>query len=52
MAAGVGLDPDKDIDWVADPLVEPMQLFAEGRIDAFLGFQPERRNCVPARSAT
>ena len=41
MAAGVGLDPDKDIDWVADPLVEPMQLFAEGRIDAFLGFPPE-----------
>ena len=41
MAADVGLDPDKDIDWVADPLVEPMQLFAEGRIDAFLGFPPE-----------
>jgi NitT/TauT family transport system substrate-binding protein len=41
MAAHVGLDPDKDIDWIADPTVEPMQLFAEGRVDAFLGFPPE-----------
>jgi NitT/TauT family transport system substrate-binding protein len=41
MAAHVGLDPDKDINWIADPLVKPMQLFAEGRIDAFLGFPPE-----------
>ena len=41
MAAGVGLDPGKDIDWITDPLVKPMQLFAEGRIDAFLGFPPE-----------
>ena len=41
MAAHVGLDPGQDIDWVADPSVEPMQLFAEGRIDAFLGFPPE-----------
>ena len=40
MAAHVGLDPDKDIDWIVDPS-EPMQLFAEGRIDAFLGFPPE-----------
>jgi NitT/TauT family transport system substrate-binding protein len=41
MAAHVGLDPGQDFDWVADPSVEPMQLFAEGRIDAFLGFPPE-----------
>ena len=41
MAAYVGLDPGKDIDWIADRLVEPMQLFAEGRIDASLGFPPE-----------
>jgi NitT/TauT family transport system substrate-binding protein len=41
MAAYVGLDPDHDIDWVTDPAVRPMQLFAEGRIDAFLGFPPE-----------
>jgi NitT/TauT family transport system substrate-binding protein len=41
MAAHVGLDPDKDIDWVADPSVEAMQRFAEGQVDAFLGFPPE-----------
>jgi len=40
MAANVGLDP-KDIDWVLSPSVEPMQLFAEGKIDAFLGTPPE-----------
>jgi NitT/TauT family transport system substrate-binding protein len=41
MAAQVGLDPDQDIDWIADPTVKPMQQFVDGRIDAFLGFPPE-----------
>jgi len=43
MAAHVGLDPVKDIHWVisADPSVKPIELFAEGKIDAFLGFPPE-----------
>jgi NitT/TauT family transport system substrate-binding protein len=41
MAAHVGLDPVKDIDWVMSPTVAPMELFAEGKIDAFLGFPPE-----------
>jgi NitT/TauT family transport system substrate-binding protein len=43
MAAHVGLDPVKDIRWVidADPSVRPIELFAEGKIDAFLGFPPE-----------
>jgi NitT/TauT family transport system substrate-binding protein len=41
MAAQVGLDPDKDIRWVTDPSVKPLELFAEGKIDAFLGFPPE-----------
>jgi NitT/TauT family transport system substrate-binding protein len=40
MAANVGLDP-KEIDWVLTPSVDPMQLFAEGKIDAFLGTPPE-----------
>jgi len=40
MAANIGLDPN-DIDWVLSPSVEPMQLFAEGKIDAFLGTPPE-----------
>ena len=41
MAAQVGLDPDKDIHWVADPAVKPIELFTQGKIDAFLGFPPE-----------
>jgi len=41
MAAYVGLDPAKDIDWVLSPSVAPMDLFAEGKLDAFLGTPPE-----------
>lgn len=41
MAAYVGLDPRKDINWVVLPLDEGMKLFAEGKADAFLGFPPE-----------
>jgi len=41
MAAHVGLDPDKDIQWVESSSVNPMELFAQGKVDAFLGFPPE-----------
>ena len=41
IATYVGLDPVKDINWVASPSVRPMELFVEGKIDAFLGFPPE-----------
>jgi NitT/TauT family transport system substrate-binding protein len=41
MAAQVGLDPEKDFHWVVDPKVKPLDLFAEGKIEAFLGFPPE-----------
>jgi NitT/TauT family transport system substrate-binding protein len=41
MAAQVGLDPVKDIHWVTDPSVKPIERFVEGKIDAFLGFPPE-----------
>ena len=40
MAAYVGLDPRKDIHFVAHPVAESIQLLAEGKIDAFLGFPP------------
>jgi NitT/TauT family transport system substrate-binding protein len=40
-ASYVGLDSRQDIDWVTQPTAESMQLFTEGRIDAFLGFPPE-----------
>jgi NitT/TauT family transport system substrate-binding protein len=43
MAAQVGLDPEKDFQWVVDPKIKPLDLFAAGRIDAFLAFPPERQ---------
>ncbi len=41
MIAYVGLNPVNDIDWVTSPSVSPKELFADGKIDAFLGFPPE-----------
>ncbi|HEY4860407.1 MAG TPA: ABC transporter substrate-binding protein [Xanthobacteraceae bacterium] len=41
MAAHVGLDPAKDIHWITSSSPKPMQLFADGKIDAFLGFPPD-----------
>jgi NitT/TauT family transport system substrate-binding protein len=43
MAAQLGLDPARDIRWITstDPSVKPLELFAEGKIDAFLGAAPE-----------
>ena len=41
MAAHVGLDPRQDLDWVTSSDVNPMELFANGTVDAFLGFPPE-----------
>ena len=40
MAAYVGLDPRKDINWVMYPSAEAKRLLAEGKIDAYLGFPP------------
>jgi len=42
IVAQVGLDPARDIDWVSstDPGVDPLELFAQGKIDAYLGFPP------------
>jgi NitT/TauT family transport system substrate-binding protein len=41
MLAYVGLDASKDVRWVTTGSVRPKALFAEGEIDAFLGFPPE-----------
>jgi NitT/TauT family transport system substrate-binding protein len=46
MAASVGLDPHNDIEWVEGAALDPsalfpLELFAEGRVDAFLAFPPE-----------
>ena len=40
IAASIGLDPNKDIRWTTHPVTESKQLFAEGKIDAFLAFPP------------
>jgi NitT/TauT family transport system substrate-binding protein len=50
MATHVGLDPAKDLSWVTGPEIYPLDLFAEGKIDAFLGFPPEPQE-LRARNA-
>jgi NitT/TauT family transport system substrate-binding protein len=40
MASLVGLDPNKDLHWVTDPSLQPMDLYLEGKIDAFIGAPP------------
>jgi len=40
MVAWVGLDPKKDVRIVADPGANPLELFTEGKLDAFLAFPP------------
>jgi NitT/TauT family transport system substrate-binding protein len=41
IAAQVGIDLDKDIRWIGGPGAKALELFAEGKLDAFLGFPPE-----------
>jgi NitT/TauT family transport system substrate-binding protein len=41
MAARVGLDPGKDISWVVSKSPKPMELFTNGKVDAFVGTPPE-----------
>jgi len=41
IATSIGLDPNRDIDWVYQPAAEGKQLLAEGKIDAYLGFPPD-----------
>ena len=41
MARLVGLDPDKDIHWVDDRKADPMALFVDREIDAFLAVPPQ-----------
>jgi NitT/TauT family transport system substrate-binding protein len=45
MAAHVGLDPKKDIKWITtDDVANPFDLFADGRVDAYLAGAPEPRH--------
>ena len=41
IAAQVGLDPKTDIEWTASSTASPMEMFAQGQVDAFLAFPPE-----------
>jgi NitT/TauT family transport system substrate-binding protein len=41
MAAQIGLEPSKDINWVVSGSVDPMQLFVDGKIDAFMSYPPQ-----------
>jgi NitT/TauT family transport system substrate-binding protein len=41
IVARVGLDPVRDIRWVAASSPTPVDLFADGKVDAFLGVPPQ-----------
>jgi NitT/TauT family transport system substrate-binding protein len=41
MLAYIGLDPGNDVVWVTSASPTPSELFAAGKVDAFLGFAPE-----------
>jgi NitT/TauT family transport system substrate-binding protein len=41
MVAHVGLDPNKDVNFVEHPAAEAKRLLAEGKVDAYLGFPPD-----------
>jgi NitT/TauT family transport system substrate-binding protein len=43
MVSYVGLNPDKDINWIAPPPAEAMRLLAAGTIDALIGFPPDNQ---------
>ena len=40
IAAHVGLDPRKDINWQTNPPQESIRLFGEGKVDAIIAFPP------------
>jgi NitT/TauT family transport system substrate-binding protein len=54
IAAQVGLDPAKDFEWVnsTDPGVNPLELFAQGKIDAFMGTPPHPQELRAGASET
>ena len=51
MAAEVGLDPKKDLRWIADPAQKPKDLFIEGKSTRSSASRQSRRNCARSRSA-
>jgi NitT/TauT family transport system substrate-binding protein len=43
MATYVGLDPQRDIEWVVGE-AKPAELFVDGKVDAFVAFPPEAQD--------
>ena len=41
MLAYVGMDPRKDVKWLAEKTGDAMQFFIDGKADAFMGFAPQ-----------
>ena len=41
MLAYVGIDPRKDVNWIKGKTTVAMELFADGKADAFMGFAPQ-----------
>ncbi len=50
IAAYVGLDPKRDLNLIDDRSAQPLELFAEGKLDAYLAFPPENQE-LHARKA-
>jgi len=47
--AYVGLDPNKDVDWIVTDQAALVERLASGQIDAFLGFPPEPQEALARR---
>ena len=50
MAAYVGLNPRKDINWVAHKTVDSAELLAAGKLDALIGSLPFHKSCARSES--
>ena len=51
IAASVGLDPTKDINWVGLGSGAPRELFKDDKIDAFLTYPPWAQELAPKSMA-
>jgi NitT/TauT family transport system substrate-binding protein len=49
IATSVGVDPNRDIEWVEYPPEQAKRLLGEGGIDAFLGFPPDPQELRAAK---
>jgi NitT/TauT family transport system substrate-binding protein len=50
MVAYIGLDPRKDVSFVASPAPEGIRLLSEGKWTPTSGSPPTRRSCAPGKS--